>query len=203
MSTISEFIDSGILEQYVLGNITPEEAEQVEQMISAHSEVRKEIEEISRALEQYAMMNAVAPSSIVKPFLMATIDFTERMEKGEPSTTPPLLNEASELNDYAPWLNREDMVLPSDAEDLYAKIIGYSPAAITAIVWIKNEAPLEMHDDEYEKFLIAEGTCNIIVGEEVYPLVPGDYFAIPLHKSHRVVVTSDIPCKVILQRIAA
>ena len=52
-------------------------------------------------------------------------------------------------------------------------------------------------------FLIVEGTCTILVENEVYQLVPGDYFAVPLHKSHILKVTSEIPCKVILQRIAA
>jgi quercetin dioxygenase-like cupin family protein len=41
------------------------------------------------------------------------------------------------------------------------------------------------------------------VEDEVNQLVPGDYFAIPLHKKHLVKVTSSITCKVILQRVAA
>ena len=88
-------------------------------------------------------------------------------------------------------------------DDLFAKIIGYSAGAITAIVWIKKYAPQEVHDKEYERFLIVEGTCNIVVGDEVNQLVPGDYFAIPLFENHFVEVTSSIPCKVILQRVAA
>jgi mannose-6-phosphate isomerase-like protein (cupin superfamily) len=113
-----------------------------------------------------------------------------------------MLNENSVVEDYAAWLNRNDMVL-RDGEDLYAKIIGFTPETITAIAWIKDYSPHEVHDHEYEKFLIVEGTCNIIVDDEVNELVPGDYFAIPLHKTHMVKVTSAIPCKVILQRVAA
>ena len=64
-------------------------------------------------------------------------------------------------------------------------------------------APAEVHDNEYEKFLIIEGTCDITVDEDVYSLVPGDYFSIPLYKSHNIKVTSTIPCKAILQRLAA
>ena len=73
----------------------------------------------------------------------------------------------------------------------------------TAIVWIKEYAPQEVHDHEFEKFLVVEGSCNIIVEDKIHTLIPGDYFAIPLHKKHLVEVTSIIPCKVILQRIAA
>ncbi|MEO5942329.1 MAG: cupin domain-containing protein, partial [Ferruginibacter sp.] len=106
------------------------------------------------------------------------------------------------IETYAPWLNRSDMTAP-DNEAIFAKIIGYTPEATTAIVWIKEYAPHEVHDHEYEKFLVVEGTCDIIVEGKVHSLIPGDYFAIPLHKKHVVKVTSIIPCKVILQRIAA
>ncbi|MBC7688849.1 MAG: cupin domain-containing protein, partial [Aquabacterium sp.] len=88
-------------------------------------------------------------------------------------------------------------------ENIEAKIIGYTPQAITAIVWIKDFAPQEVHDDEFEKFLIVEGSCTITVGQEVTELFPGDFFAIPLYKKHVVKVTSAVACKIILQRIAA
>ena len=61
----------------------------------------------------------------------------------------------------------------------------------------------EVHHDEYEKFLIVEGTCTITIGDEVHNLVPGNFLSIPLYKNHTVTVTSLIPCKIILQRIAA
>src|SRR5689334_19978544 len=117
MNKISEFIESGILEQYVLGAVTAQEASEVEQMAVTYPEVREEIEEISKALEQYALANAVTPDITIKPFLLATIDYTERLEKGEPQSFPPLLNESSKLTDFSPWLERSDMVLPADAED--------------------------------------------------------------------------------------
>lgn len=200
---IKEYIASGILEQYLLGNISDEEALKVEQAAAEHAEIRKELEEISSALEQYAMANAVQPSSKIKPFLIATIDYMERLANGEVPSFPPSLNESSKIIDFAPWLNREDMILPANADDLYTKIIGYTPEQKTAIIWIRQSAPSELHHDEYERFLIVEGTCDIIVEDKVYQLVPGDYFAVPLHKSHIIQVTSEFPCKVILQRIAA
>ncbi len=203
MENIQSFIESGILESYVMGNSTIAEADLVEQMAASFNEVRAELDSISEAFEFYAMANAVPPDPIVKPFLMATIDFTERMKSGEQPGFPPELNAQSKIADFSEWLNRADMVIPEDFKDLHAKIIGYTPTAITAIVWIKDMAPQEVHDNEYEKFLIVEGTCNITVGDNVHSLVPGEYFAIPLHKSHQVIVTSINPCKVILQRIAA
>ena len=202
MTSDKEYINSGMLEQYVLGFTSPAQSTEVELMAATHPTIKMEIEAIEASLEAYAMEQAIKPNPIIKPFLLATVDYSERMKNGEPSTVPPVLHESSAIEDYAPWLNRTDMIVPDD-DDIFAKIIGYTPEAITAIVWIKEYAPHEIHDHEFEKFLIVEGTCNIIVEDTVHALIPGDYFAIPLHKNHLVKVTSAIPCKVILQRIAA
>ena len=62
MENVQAYIESGILELYVLGNLTPEEKLQVEGMMSAHQTVRAEVDEIERALEVYAHKNAVEPA---------------------------------------------------------------------------------------------------------------------------------------------
>ena len=202
MLSSKEYIESGILELYILGITSEDETKAVEMMASSDPAVKQEIVLISASLESYAMANAIDPNPIIRPFLLATIDYTERLKDGEPVSVPPLLNENSQIAHFDSWLNRSDMVSP-DTDSMYAKIIGYTPEAITAIVWLKDYAPHEVHDNEYERFLIIEGTCDIIVEDQVNQLVPGDYFAIPLHKNHLVKVTSSIPCKVILQRVAA
>lgn len=202
MLTGKDYIESGILELYVAGIANEEECKEVELRAAADPSIQQEIESISTALEAYAQVTAVSPNPIIKPFLLATIDYTNRLQNGEPVSHPPELNENSKKEDFASWLNRDDMIAPQTT-DVFAKIIGFTKAAVTAIVWLKDYAPHEVHDDEYERFLIVEGTCNIIVGEEINKLVAGDFFAIPLHKKHMIKVTSSIPCKVILQRIAA
>jgi mannose-6-phosphate isomerase-like protein (cupin superfamily) len=202
MASEKAYIDSGILELYVLGCLSEELSRDVELMAAADPAVRQEISKIEETMEAFAMEHAVAPNPVVKPFLLATIDYTERLKNGEPVTYPPLLHEKSVIDDYALWLNRDDMVYTGE-EDIYAKIIGYTPGAISAIIWIRNQTPPEIHHDEFEKFLVVEGSCNITVGNAVHELVPGDYFMIPLHKDHVVEATSKNACKIILQRIAA
>jgi len=202
MFSVSEYIKTGILELYVLGIASVEERSEVEKAALDHIEIREEIEKINASVEEYADTYKLEPNPIVKPFLMATIDYTERLKNGELPAMPPLLSVNSVIADFNPWLNRPDMV-STNKEDVFAKIIGYTPQAITAIVWLKDYAPHEVHDNEYERFLIVEGTCDIIVEDEIHQFVPGDYFAIPLHKKHMVKVTSFVPCKVILQRVAA
>jgi mannose-6-phosphate isomerase-like protein (cupin superfamily) len=203
MRNVEEYIKSGILEMYVLGFTSEKENREIEEMSALHSEIRNEIDEISDALLMYSEDTAPGVNRTIKPMVMAVIDYTERLKKGEIPSIPPLLNKDSKPGEYEEWLKRRDMVLPADFNDIHAKLIGHVKGAMTAIVWIKESTPYEVHDQEYERFLIVEGTCDIIIDEKPYSLVPGDYMQIPLHAGHLVKVTSEVPCKVILQRVAA
>lgn len=202
MTNGKAYIDSGTLELYVLGYTSAELSQEVEMMAAADPDIRNEITAIEKTMEAFAMAHAIAPNPVVKVFLLASIDYTERLKNGEPVTDPPLLHEKSVIDDYALWLNRADMVYTGE-ENIYAKIIGYTPQAISTIIWIRDQSPEEIHHDEYEKFLVVEGCCTITVGDAVHQLNPGDYFMIPLHENHVVKVTSKIRCKIILQRVAA
>jgi mannose-6-phosphate isomerase-like protein (cupin superfamily) len=204
MKDIAAYIESGILEVYVLGMASDAEIREVEAMAMVHPEISAEIAAIGDALEAVARQNAIAPHATVKPMVLASINYIERLQSGEAPAFPPLLSEHSRIGDYAQWLDRKDLDPVDEINDIYVRLIGHTPVATTALVWIRTMAPLEVHDNEHERFLILEGTCDIYVGDdEVHHLVPGDYFEIPLHKMHQVKVTSDIPCKVILQRVAA
>jgi mannose-6-phosphate isomerase-like protein (cupin superfamily) len=196
-------MESGILEQYVFGITTKEENEEISQLALTNFEVRQEIKNITSAIEEYARENAILPDPTIKPFVMAIIDYIERLKKGEVPAFPPELNENSVISDYNQWLTRDDIRLPENFKDFHAQIIGYTPEITTAIIWIKEMAPQEVHKKEFEKFMIVEGTCDITIEDNVYSLKKGDYLSIPLYKNHDVKITSLIPCKVILQRIAA
>lgn len=196
-------MESGILETYAMGVTSSSESAEVEEMIRLHSEVCLEVEKIRKALEQYAFDHTKTPSPAIKPFLMAIIDYSERIRNGETPTEPPALHSGSVPDDYSFWLNRSDLATPSSFGDFHAKIIGYNPAVTTAIVWMRYMAPPEVHHNEYEKFLVLEGSCEIEIGTTVHKLSTGDFLSIPLHITHHLRVTSPIPCKVILQRCAA
>lgn len=202
-SGVLEFIESGVLEVYALGEATEQEALEVERMCALHEAVRHEVNEISRAMEQYAEAHAIQPDPTIGPFIMARIDFMERLKNGETPTFPPLLHKNSKIADYDPWLSRPDMQLTQPLDEFLARIIGYTPQCTTAIVWLEHGAPPETHTNELEQFLIVEGTCDITVGSEVHAMKAGDVLIIPLHVSHHVNVTSAIPCKIVLQRVAA
>jgi len=58
---VKAFIESGILELYVLGDVSPAEKQQVEAMVQKHPAVKAELSEVEKALESYAFANAVEP----------------------------------------------------------------------------------------------------------------------------------------------
>ncbi|MDB5005255.1 MAG: Anti-sigma-K factor rskA [Mucilaginibacter sp.] len=62
MEDVKAFIESGILELYVLGDVSPAEKKQVEAMIQKHLVVKAELEEMEKALESYVFANAIQPS---------------------------------------------------------------------------------------------------------------------------------------------
>ena len=61
VENLKAYIESGVLELYVLGDVSPDEKLQVEDMALKHPSVRAELDEIERTLELLADENAIAP----------------------------------------------------------------------------------------------------------------------------------------------
>ncbi len=203
MKTVGEYIASGILELYVLGLTDSSTNKHIYELTQTHSALLQEIERIELSIIE-GTHTAKSPSANAKAFVLATIDYTERLKNGELPQEPPLLNSNSKASDYEQWLSRADMTLPENAGDTYGKIIGYNSNAITLISWLKIGSPHEVHTNELERFLIIEGTCDIAFDTGVvHHLKAGDFLEIPLHIGHTLTVTSNTPCKVVLQRVAA
>ncbi len=66
-------MESGILELYVLGDVTPDEKIQVEEMAAKHPEVKAELDEIERSLEAYAEENEIEPPAELRSRIMGSM----------------------------------------------------------------------------------------------------------------------------------
>ncbi|WP_090888994.1 anti-sigma factor [Pedobacter rhizosphaerae] len=77
MENLKAYIESGVLELYVLGDLSPEEALLVEEMAFQHPEVRDEIAAIEATMEEYAIQNAIAPSEDVETRLFEKLGLTD------------------------------------------------------------------------------------------------------------------------------
>lgn len=86
MEEVKAYIESGILELYVLGQLSAQECNEVEAMAAKHPEVKAEITAIELAMEAYAFENAINPSSNVEAKILAEIG-TNPIEK-EPKIVP-------------------------------------------------------------------------------------------------------------------
>lgn len=70
---IEAYIESGILELYVLGDVSREEKLQVEAMAAKHPAIKAELDEIERAMELYAEHNAVEPAENLRSRVLNSI----------------------------------------------------------------------------------------------------------------------------------
>ena len=72
---IQVYIESGVIESYVLGLSDPEEILEVEQLREQHPEVQQAIDEFSIAIEEQAFKNAVEPPEEIKEQLLSSLQF--------------------------------------------------------------------------------------------------------------------------------
>lgn len=203
MEELKTYMESGILELYALGATSEAECREVEAMIANHPEVAAEVESLTQALNGYTEEAQMTPPADVKDALITGWDELAAAESEESKTVPAVLSGVSTLEDYTAWIESEELQPPAEYDNLFFIPFQQSERGITAMVWMKEGSPAETHHDLIEKFLIVEGSCEIEVEGKIHVLSAGDYLSIPLHLEHTVTVTSDIPCKILLQRIAA
>lgn len=90
---IEKYISSGILESYVLDQVSTSERLEVERMANEYDEIRKEIEQIELSLEDFAFQTAITPPSTIKKELFSKIE-------NKPQKTPvvPITKNESKSN---------------------------------------------------------------------------------------------------------
>lgn len=89
---INDYIASGILEEYVLGTVNPQEKREVECLSGIYPEIKQELDALSAALEQYALTLRRDPPADVKEKLLQSLDFTPQAEESTPEeeVQPPI-----------------------------------------------------------------------------------------------------------------
>lgn len=187
--------------QYVLGLMTRQERTALEAQAANEPALRRELDEAQELMAAVVFQEQVMPPPALRKRICETVRNLEAERKAQ--GRPPLLHPQSLAADYAAWLDAPNTHYPADAGPLHVVELADREGEITALVWLADGSPEEVHVDVVEKFLILEGSCDITVGNEVHALQPGSYLSIPLHVPHSVRITSAQPCKILLQRIAA
>jgi anti-sigma-K factor RskA len=82
------FIQSGLLEAYILGLASPQERAEVERMSAAHAEVRDELAAIERSLEGYAQAQGEAPPPWMKGRILERLEEEDAPAAPTPAVVP-------------------------------------------------------------------------------------------------------------------
>ena len=80
MEDLKAYIESGVLELYVLGSLTEAERREVELMLEKHPQLRTEVTEIENALESYADDNAVDAPDALRSKTLETLETAKEKE---------------------------------------------------------------------------------------------------------------------------
>lgn len=96
MEELKTYIESGILELYVLGQLSATESNEVEAMAAAHPEIKAEITAIEIAMENYAIDNAIAPSTNVEEKIFARINNSHIQDSQNEAKIIPLFEVQTE-----------------------------------------------------------------------------------------------------------
>lgn len=128
MENIKSYIESGVLELYVLGDLSSEEALQVEEIASKNPEVKAEIIAIEHALEAYAMQNTIEPSSDVERKLFKKLGLS--------------LAETEEENTVASKFTEDPKIIHLKESDQKVRTLRYALVACIALLVVSSGALL-------------------------------------------------------------
>ena len=73
MENFQDYIESGILEQYALGELSVAEQAAVEARAAAHPEIRAELEQVQAALGFYAEAHAITPPAAMRERILTNV----------------------------------------------------------------------------------------------------------------------------------
>ncbi len=78
---VTEYIASGILESYVMGAVSDQERREVECLSSIYPDIRRELDQLSEVLEDYALLHSVEPPVSVRVKLLEQLNFEKPVQE--------------------------------------------------------------------------------------------------------------------------
>ena len=179
---LQDYINSGILEQYCLGLLDSDEANQVASYCLKYPELRDELNSIEVAIEKMSIENSTDPPPQLKDKILGRLGFAGNQAL-DINNLPP----TDAYSNYLSWLQAVEHLLPTEPfEGLNIQVLQQTDKIAQMLVVAKVNVPDESHDDYAESFFILQGKCSCTIdGEEVF-LNAGDFLEIPLHAEHDV-----------------
>lgn len=188
-------LEPGMLELFALGALSPAEAEGVRRAVEQDDALRTELEDLHRALEMVALLNSTVPPPMLRAAILSDVRITAT--SGEPMC---VIDQGTRTADLPQWIFAHPDPDPNEYENMHVVDLQCPPQLASALVWVKHYVSEEEHDVCHEAFHILEGTCEVLVGDVLRRMGPGESISIPLHVPHSVRITSPYPCKAVVQR---
>lgn len=184
---LNEFINSGMMELYLIGALNTEEISLIERMRGLHPEINTELAKIENYIERGAIYNAVCPLERTDK-KMALIFASLEAEQNMQLSQTPLISAFSNSDD---WLKLVSPLLPKNhSGERLEKLLRHGNGVMQVLVISSSDIEEEIHDHLDESFLILEGTCVCTIGTSSFNMGPGDFMQIPLYLPHMVSITS-------------
>ena len=110
---IKEYIESGIIESYVLGATTPEENEEIEQLAQQYPEIQLEIEANKVALIEYIMQFEEEPPAALKDKVLDKLAHLETQNQQDEIEHQiyQIDSDTRRINPWMPYLAAASVVL--------------------------------------------------------------------------------------------
>lgn len=198
---IEAYINSGILEAYAMGLLSPQERGEVEDACSGNSLLMAELTSILRAMEQYAESHAADPAGHLQDTIWNAIENLGK-EQLMNDHELPLINRFTNADN---WLGKVRPFIPDYADipdgGRFVVMLTATGEVAQALVVSKMDFVEEVHTDTLESFVILEGACECYFGDKTFRMGKGDFTEVPLHTPHSVKILSPYIVAVI-QRIA-
>lgn len=192
----SEYIRSGILEDYCMGLLSPVEMAEVDRLCVQYPAIHAALEENMGVLQKYAASGPPPPPAM-KARILDLLDNLDMEERGDAGKFP----EINRYSDFRHWLKRVEPLLGGFKEGEFGcRTLIENDRICQLLVHTCNHIPDEEHEDVNESFLILQGECEMHLGGRIIRLRAGDYMEVPLHQLHHITVTSPEPCIAIVQQ---
>ncbi|MBG8553701.1 anti-sigma factor [Hymenobacter guriensis] len=127
---IQQYIESGMLEQYVLGTLTVREQQEVEQLANEFPAVQAEISRIQQDLDAYAAAHAATPPAGMRERVLAGWQQAVRASEGNTQPAAPRMV----ASEPAPSVAPEAVVRSIDSAPSSGRKFGWLVAAAVALL---------------------------------------------------------------------
>lgn len=116
MINIKEYIESGVLEDYLSGNVSEQERREVECLSKIYPEIKAELDLLGEAIERHAFAHRVAPPTALKDKIMAQLEFADELpesaqtDESETEDTPVIALNSRQSSFQFGWLAAASVV---------------------------------------------------------------------------------------------